>query len=182
MPHIALPAHLPGVTGLLEYRKDASKPLRELTQILLRGENSLTEAERELIATIVSHKNGCTYCATSHSAAANAYLGEPNTVACMKNDINQTPVSDKMKKLLHIAGKVQQGGKSVTESDVAAAREQGATDMEIHDTVLIAATFCMFNRYVDGLGATTPEDNAVYDIIGKQRAAEGYMTKSVLMK
>jgi hypothetical protein len=77
---------------------------------------------------------------------------------------------------------VQKGGKFVTESDIAAARKQGATDLEIHDTVLIAAAFCMFNRYVDGLGATMPDDPAFYDIIGRQRAQEGYMTKSVLMK
>jgi alkylhydroperoxidase family enzyme len=87
-----------------------------------------------------------------------------------------------MKALLNIAGKVQQGGKYVTEADIAAAREQGAGDLEIHDTVLIAAAFCMFNRYVDGLGADTPDDPAFYDIIGRQRAAEGYLTRSVLMK
>lgn len=174
MPHIALPAHLPGVTGLLEYRKDASKPLRELTQILLRGENSLTEAERELIATIVSHKNGCTYCATSHSAAANAYLGEPNTVACMKNDINQTPVSDKMKALLAIAAEVQENGKNVSAEMVETAKKLGATDMEIHDTVMIAALFSFYNRYVDGLATVAPTDENYYTEMAKRLKDKGY--------
>jgi hypothetical protein len=76
---------------------------------------------------------------------------------------------------LGIAGKVQKGGKQVTESDVAAARKEGATDKEIHDTVLIAASFCMFNRYVDGLGTWFPEDAAWYRERGRIVAAGGYV-------
>jgi alkylhydroperoxidase/carboxymuconolactone decarboxylase family protein YurZ len=81
-----------------------------------------------------------------------------------------------MKALLWIAAKVQKGGKEVTAADVDLARKQGATDLEIHDTVLIAATFCMFNRYVDGLATWAPDDQSLYDRIGKQRAEEGYFT------
>jgi alkylhydroperoxidase/carboxymuconolactone decarboxylase family protein YurZ len=98
------------------------------------------------------------------------------------HDHTAAPLSEKLKALLDIAAKVQRSGRAVTEADIAAARALGASDLEIHDTVLIAATFCMFNRYVDGLGATTPDDAAFHDLIGKQRAEEGYLTKSVLMK
>lgn len=103
MPYISLEAHLPGVTGLLEYRQDTAAPLREVTQILLRGPSSLSEAERELIAAIVSHRNECVYCTTSHTAAANAFLGEEETAELMKKDIAYAPLSDKMKALLVIA-------------------------------------------------------------------------------
>ena len=66
MPFIELgEGHLPGITGLLEYRKDSAQPIRELTQFLLRGPNTLTEAERELIATVVSSGNECTFCTTA---------------------------------------------------------------------------------------------------------------------
>ena len=68
-------------------------------------------------------------------------------------------------------------GKKVTPEDIAFAKEQGASDKEIHDTVLIAAAFCMYNRYVDGLATWAPDDPAIYDAIGKQRATEGYLTK-----
>src|SRR6187401_3042821 len=100
MPYIPLEEHLPGITGLLEYRKDTAAPIRELTQILLRGPSTLTEGERELIATVVSHRNQCTFCATAHTAAADILLGEENTTASVKNDISSSPVSDKMKTLL----------------------------------------------------------------------------------
>jgi len=175
MPHIPLEAHLPGITGLLEYRKDTAAPIRELTQFLLRGPSTLTEAERELIATIVSHRNECTFCVTAHTAAADVLLGEENTSAKVKQDITNAPVSDKMKSLLNIAGKVQVSGKEVKPVDIAFARSLGADDREIYDSILIAATFCMFNRYVDGLASFTPADPAAYEEMGKRMVEKGYV-------
>ncbi len=120
--------------------------------ILLHEPNSLTPGERELIATYVSSRNCTTFCALSHGAAAASHLGDASIVEKVKSDFLDAPISPKLKALLMIAGKVQQDGKLVTEADVQAARTLGATDMEIHDTVLIAAAFSMYNRYVDGLG------------------------------
>lgn len=174
MPYIQLEDHLPGITGLLEYRKDTAAPIRELTQILLRGPSSLTEAERELIATVVSHGNKCTFCTTAHTAAADILLGEEITTAKVKEDINTAPVSDKMKTLLVIASQVQQSGKSVTPASVQKAKDAGATDIEIHDTVLIAALFCLYNRYVDGLATVTPSDPAFYKGLGERIKNNGY--------
>lgn len=174
MPYIPLEDHLPGITGLLEYSKDTAAPIRELTQILLRGPSTLTEGERELIATVVSHKNNCTFCTTAHTAAADILLGEHNTSAQVKQDINTAPVSDKMKALLTIAAQVQEGGRKVTTEVVQLAKDAGATDIEIHDTVLIAALFCMYNRYVDGLSTVTPTDPAYYEGLGERLKTNGY--------
>jgi len=174
MPYILLEAHLPGITGLLEYRQDTAKPIRELTQLLLRGESSLTEGERELIATVVSSRNECRFCTAAHTAAASVLLGEESTVEVVKRNIDTAPVSEKMKTLLRIAAKVQVSGKAVMPEDVAAAREQGATDIEIHDTVLIAALFSLYNRYVDGLATVTPADPAFYQGLGLRLKNNGY--------
>lgn len=174
MPYIPLEDHLPGITGLLEYRKDTAAPIRELTQILLRGPSSLSEAERELIATVVSYRNECTFCTTAHTAAADILLGEENTSVLVKQDINSAPVSEKMKALLTIATMVQQSGKSVTGELIEIAKKEGATDIEIHDTVLIAALFCLYNRYVDGLSTVTPTDPAFYKNLGERLKNNGY--------
>src|ERR1700754_116178 len=106
MPHIPLEEHLPGITGLLEYRKDSALPIRELTQFLLRGPSTLTEGERELIATIVSHNNQCLFCTSAHTAAVDLLLGECDTTAKVKENIETAPVSEKMKALLTIARQV----------------------------------------------------------------------------
>jgi uncharacterized peroxidase-related enzyme len=174
MPYIPLEDHLPGITGLLEYSKETAAPIRELTQVLLRGSSTLTEGERELIATIVSHKNECKFCVTAHTAAADILLCEEDTSAKVKKDINTAPVSDKMKALLTIAARVQQSGKAVTAESVQKAKDAGATDIEIHDTVLIAALFCLYNRYVDGLATVTPSDPAFYKGLGERLKNNGY--------
>ena len=179
MPHIELAKELPGISAGFAFRPETAKPMRELAHILLHEPNSLTPGERELIATYVSSQNDCYFCQTSHGAAANAHLGETSTVQQVKTDFMQAPISDKLKRLLVIAGKVQQGGKNVTTEDVEAARQQGATDLEIHDTVLIAAAFCMYNRYVDGLGTWQPRDESMYAQMGKHLADHGYRTSSV---
>jgi hypothetical protein len=96
----------------------------------------------------------------------------------VKHDFENADITPKLKALLVIAGQVQKGGKHVTAEAVAKARGLGATDIEIHDTVLIAAAFCMYNRYVDGLGTTQPRDEAMYRERGKWIAREGYVTVS----
>jgi uncharacterized peroxidase-related enzyme len=180
MPHIPLEEHLPGITGLLEYRKDTAQPIRELTQFLMRGPNTLTHAERELIATIVSHRNECKFCSSAHAAVSDLLLGECDTSEMIKKDIFTAPVSDKMKALLQIAALVQKSGKDVTKHSIERAKEVGATDVEIHDTVLIAALFSLYNRYVDGLSTVTPTDPSFYkglaDRISKSynRLPQGY--------
>lgn len=174
MPHISLEDHLPGITGLLEYRKDSAQPIRELTQFLLRGPSTLTEAERELIATIVSHGNECKFCATAHTAAADKLLGECNTTQAIKNDIESAPISGKMKALLIIAKHVQKSGRAVTTGSIDRAKNAGATDIEIHDTVLISALFCLYNRYVDGLATRLPDTNEYYNTLAERLVTNGY--------
>ena len=176
MAHISLPQGLPGIVGPLEQYPKTGRHLRGLAQELLRGESTLTPGERELIAAYVSSENNCFFCTNSHSAAARHLLGEDaEVVEQVKLGLDTARISDKMKALLTIAGKVQQGGRRVTDDDVARARAEGATDQEIHDTVLIAAAFCMYNRYVDGLATWSPDNPALYDQHGAELASHGYV-------
>jgi uncharacterized peroxidase-related enzyme len=179
MPHIELP-NLPGIRGPMAFRPETSKPLNELVEVLLRHPNSLTQGERELIATYVSSQNNCHYCQSIHGAIAAAHLNDDeDLVKSVKQDFHAASVSTKLKALLDIAGKVQQDGKNVTTEDVQAARNEGATDLEIHDTVLIAAAFCMYNRYVDGLATFQPQDPALYRERGKMVARDGYVAANL---
>ena len=179
MPHIALPPDLPGIRGAMAFRPETARPLNAIVEILLTGPSTLTRGERELIATYVSSRNCTHYCASIHGAIAAAHLGgDEALVKQVKTDFTQAAISPKLKALLAIAGKVQQDGKLVTSADVQAARAHGATDLEIHDTVLIAAAFCMYNRYVDGLGTDQPDDEALYRERGRRVARDGYVTVS----
>jgi len=178
MPHISLP-ELPGIRGPMAFRPETAKPLNDLVEVLLRGPNTLTPGERELIATFVSSRNDCHYCQSIHGAIAAAHLdGNEELVRRVKSDFNSAEISSKMKTLLNIAGKVQQDGKKVTELDIEQAKKEGATDLEIHDTVLIAAAFCMYNHYVDGLATVQPQDPSLYRERGKLVAREDYVAAS----
>ena len=175
MAHIPVPEDQPGIRGLMSFRPETALPLNQLVEVLLQGPSPLSKGERELIATYVSSLNQCKYCSSIHGAIAKAHLEDGDVVARVKADPETAPVSDKLKALLRIAEKVQMGGRRVTSEDVAAARAAGATDVEIHDAVLIAAAFCMFNRYVDGLATWAPDDPELYDQMGEHRAAMGYL-------
>jgi uncharacterized peroxidase-related enzyme len=179
MPHISLPEGLPGITSGFAFRPETAKPMRELAEVLLRGANTLTSAEREMIATLISDRNDCHFCQASHRAAAAHHLGgNYDVVDAVKRDFDSAPVSPKLKALMTIAARVQESGRNVTAADVERARAAGATDIEIHDAVLIAAAFSMFNRYVDGLATFTPRDEAAYDQMGQRMAKEGYVRRN----
>ena len=177
MAHITLKnEELPGIVGLLDYRPETALPLSELAEVLLRGESTLSRGEREIIASSVSYWNDCHFCHTSHGASAVAHFNtDLGLIDEIKNGFRSREISDKLRALLNIAHKVQMGGKNVTEEDIKKARETGATDREIHDTVLIAAAFCMYNRYVDGLATWAPGPKEAFKEMGEMLAHEGYM-------
>jgi uncharacterized peroxidase-related enzyme len=177
MAHIDLENELPGIRGPMAYSPKTAKPLNELAEVLLRdADNTLSRGERELIGTYVSYLNDCFFCQNVHGAMAGHYLQcDIPQIDAIKNDFTTTALSDKMKALLNIAGSVQKGGRQVTAQQIEQAKNAGATNKEIHDTVLIAAAFCMYNRYVDGLATWAPQDRQFYVNRALQRAEEGYV-------
>src|SRR5262245_60670341 len=176
MAHIKLPDGVPGIRGPLTAYPESGRHLSGLAQCVLRGPSSLTAAEREIIATFVSFGNNCYFCTNSHAAAARHLLGEEGgLVDEVLATSGSAPISDKLRVLLSIAGKVRRDGQLVTAEDIRDAREAGADDKAIHDTILIAAMFSMYNRYVDGLATWAPNSRALYDSIGARLASQGYV-------
>jgi len=160
----------------MAFRPETAEPLNQLAEVLLRGKSTLSRGERELIATYVSQGNECSFCTNAHATFAKLQLEDGQAVVdAVRDGVGTAPISPKLKALLAIADRVRVSGKSVTEGDVEAARREGATDIEIHDTVLIAAAFCMFNRYVDGLATWAPTDQAAYEANGERIVANGYV-------
>jgi uncharacterized peroxidase-related enzyme len=158
------------------FRPETAAPLLQLAEVLLRDDNTLSRGERELIAAYVSSLNQCGFCERSHASFAAWQLeGGESLVEQVERDPETAPISDKLRALLGIAAKVQADGRTVTDEDVAAARAHGASDTEIHDAVLIAAAFCMFNRYVDGLATWTPTDPDAYDQMTRRIVEHGYL-------
>jgi uncharacterized peroxidase-related enzyme len=180
MSHIALPEDMPGITAGFAFRPDTAKPMRELAHILLHtsGNDGFSSRDRELVAAFVSSRNTCYFCQTSHGAAASHLNGgSSDLVESVCQNYRSAAISEKLKALLAIAEQVQIDGKRVTKELVDEARQHGATDLDIHDTVLIAAAFSMYNRYVDGLETWQPRNEAMYVEMGKRMAEQGYVSR-----
>jgi len=175
MPHIALPEGLPGIVGPMVAYPETEKHLNGLADALLRGASSLSPGEREMIAAYVSAGNECRFCTQLHASAARHLLGDTAQVvdSVLAQGV-QAPLDAKLRALLEIAEKVRRDGRLVTAEDIARARQAGADDKAIHDTVLIAAAFCMYTRYVDGLATWAPAEPELYDEMGAQLAEKGY--------
>ena len=123
MPHIDLPEGIPGIRSAMQFRPETAVHLNALAEELLRADNSLPRGDRELIAAYVSSRNKTVFCEHSHSAFAAVQLdGGIDLVEQVKSDPDNAPIEPKLRALLHIAGKVAVDGKSVTSSDIEAAR------------------------------------------------------------
>ncbi|MBK7887140.1 MAG: carboxymuconolactone decarboxylase family protein [Bacteroidetes bacterium] len=173
MTYIKTGINKPGIIELLFYKGATGKALSNLAHTLLHGPSGLNPGERELIAAYVSKLNNCEFCCNSHTSAMQVHLnGQSEAALDFLRNNESVHLSEKLIFLLKIAEKVRMSGTAVLQTDIDFARKSGATDEDIHDTILIAAAFCMFNRYVDGLGtekATAQE----YQEMG-QRMAKGY--------
>ncbi|MFG1992825.1 carboxymuconolactone decarboxylase family protein [Actinoplanes sp. NPDC048988] len=194
MPHIELPP-LPGMVGLLAAYPETAGALNGLAETLLRGPSPLTPAQRETIAAHVSRGNDCTFCAETHGAVARRLAGAAADGEGADSEGADSEGADGaggggvggggadgggggelMEALLALADKVRVSGRAVTGDDVERARAAGADDRMVHDTVLIAAAFSMFNRYVDGLGTLAPGEPAHYERHAGFLAERGYLT------
>jgi alkylhydroperoxidase family enzyme len=173
MPHIALQSGVTGIRGPIVFRPAMAGPLRQLAGILLHAQHTLSQGEREPISTYVSSLNGCNYRCTVHGYTAGSRLGG-EVVTCPIADPERAPISEKLRVLLLIAARVQGSGRCVAAGDVERARRLEATDLEIHAMVLVAAAFCMYNRYVDGLAAWDPGDEQIYRDVANRVVKVGY--------
>lgn len=173
MSVVPLPPGVPGIRALLTAFPETARPLLELAQAVLRGPSSLSEAERELLAVAVSAANGCAYCTRSHGAAARVLWGV--RAAWVDAVIaGGLPPDDKLASLVSLARELAASVHGASPEAVARARDAGASDRDLHDTVLVAAAFSLYNRYVDGLGAPEPADAQAYAAIGERLARSGY--------
>jgi uncharacterized peroxidase-related enzyme len=177
MAHIGLKASAPGIVGLLKSFPETAKPLSVLAETLLtRGTPAFPVAERESVAHYVSYLNGCVFCSESHAAVADAHGAPEGSSRKIWQDLEAAPISERLRAYLRIAGKVQRVGSRVEPSEIARALELGATEHDVHDVVLIAAAFCMYNRYVDGLATfAPPRGDPAYRMMGQMIAKNGYL-------
>ncbi len=146
--------------------------MRALAQAVLRGPSPIDAKTRELVAAYVSSRNECAYCTHSHAAVARR-LGDARVDDAIAGKLDA--FDEKTRSFLAIAEHVRAGIAPLPNALVSAARAAGADDVAIHDVILVAAAFSMFNRYVESTGALTPPADAESYVTNAERlATKGY--------
>ncbi len=176
MAHLNLPAGLPGIIGPMTAYPHTAKHLNGLAESLLVEDTpTFTKAERELVAAYVSNLNQCIFCSESHGAVADVHAKVSGLSRAVWNNPGHEAIDEKMRAMLIVAKKVQSDARTVLKTDIDIVVDLGATERDAHDLILIAAAFCMFNRYVDGLGTFAPPRNdEAYLGMGQMLATKGY--------
>lgn len=179
MPYIPIINNTPGIVGLLDTYTDTGKVLRNLADILLnKNSNAFIKAERETVASYVSFLNNCNFCYKSHSSIADCLWkrkGQTKEYIDKIETLEETMSSSKIETLLYIAKKLHACPQGVKQEDIDLLFTFNFTPDDINDLILIISSFCMFNRYVDGLGTFHALDDDMYNNMAEKIAINGYI-------
>lgn len=153
---------------------ELAKPILEYHQILLRGPSPLSVAQRELIAAFVSGINACRFCHGAHTAVAEAFGVEPGLVQQLLDDVQGSPVSERMKPILAYVRKLTEAPASVRDADAEAVFAAGWDELALHHAIHVCALFNYMNRLVEGHGIE-PAGPEVLGGLTRQLHDKGYV-------
>lgn len=175
MAFITLDNTLQGMRQLLAYKPIIAGPMLALMEGVMRSNDGLSLGERELIASYISYLNDCRHCQIIHGEIAQCLLNDDDFIMdTLRSNFKELKLNPRINAILNIVKCIHLGGKHVGASQIDAAKKIGITEMEIHDTVLISSMFCMFNRYIDGLGLESTDTELSFKQRAKQIAENGY--------
>lgn len=173
-------AALPGIVALFAFSPETAKPMSELAERLLRDEHpSLSRGERELIVAGVSMMNNTEFCMRSHEAFAKYNFEKEGRPFEGLSKENATPGSRQNYIVAIAVLTAQNDPAEVKRASLEAIEKELLTEREIHDIVLIASAFCMYNRYVSCLDAPVPQEDAAYEAMAERIYNEGYIQAGV---
>lgn len=152
MPFIPSLRRGASLLDLFKAYPQTTEPLIRYHEALLRGPAPFSEGERELIAAYVSGLNQCRYCHGVHLATAER-LGTPQgAIPKALDDLESSPISEKMKPVLRYARKLTQHPDGLTQTDADAIFAAGWSHDALYYTVAVTALFNFMNRLVEGMG------------------------------
>ena len=120
--------------------------------LLVNKEGHLSNAERELLAVVVSGLNRCTYCTVSHGAALRHHTGDPVTADLVAVNWRQADLSRREAALAAYAAKLTTAPAEVTPEDLEPLRQAGLDDHAILEAVQVVGMFNLTNRVATAIG------------------------------
>jgi len=155
---------VPGILKCFATHPPLLKHMMDLSESLIFADGALARRHKEMIATLISEQNLCPYCADSHGyflrirgASAQALL------AIQRNDLRSSALSAAEQALLQFARKVNDNSHKVSRVDVEKVQQAGWNELQIAETVHVAALFATFNRVANAFGLKSQGLLALYD-------------------
>lgn len=143
---------VPNVFRAYTVRPERFRKYQGYRNDLMRAESGLSEAEREMIAVVVSSANRCHYCLVAHGAVLRQLLAAPALADTIALNYRSADLSPRHRAMLDFAWKLTLTPNEVGEADRQHLREAGFAEADIFDVVEVAAFYNMSNRFAIGLG------------------------------
>ncbi len=172
---------IPGIMHLLAFKPKATDFLNQFTQEVMRGESPLSPAFREMIATITSEGNECSFCRDSHGEAAALLFEKEGRVkkgkghefigAVLEGDADLTAAEWA---LLEFIVQVNLKAQEIEEPDIRNLRKAGWSDEAIYDAITVCSLFNFYNRWVGASGVAWKDEDSS-QASGARIAQRGYI-------
>jgi uncharacterized peroxidase-related enzyme len=145
--------HVPGILTCFATHPPLLEHMLGLAQSMLFTDGALDRANKEMLATFVSSRNRCEYCADSHGHSLRMSGGSTGMLAAaITCDVHSELIDSAQSALLVFVQKVTDDSQSITPVDIQALRTAGWSDLQIAEAIHLAALFACFNRVVNAFG------------------------------
>jgi uncharacterized peroxidase-related enzyme len=142
----------PHLYELMKKYPGVAIPAFRLHDVLMRGEEPFTVAERELIFAYVSGLNACSFCYRGHVVAAELWGIEPGVMDKLMDDLDAAPIDSRLRPVLRYVKKLTETPGKMVQADADAVYAAGWDEDALFAAVGIAALAGFMNRIADGAG------------------------------
>ncbi len=144
---------VPGILKCFATHPPLLEHMMGLAQSMLFTDGALGRKNKEILATFVSSRNACEYCADSHGSFLLMQGGPPDLLAAaMTCDLQSKSLDPAQAALLRFVQKVTDDSQSIQPADIEVLRASGWKDQQIAETIHLTALFACFNRVVNAFG------------------------------
>eukprot|EP00439_Symbiodinium_sp_Y106_P088726 s1_g1262.t1 len=172
MSHLEHTKKFKGVADVFLRDAELYGPMLKFIEAVMTRASALTVAEREIIASYVSHLNGCDFCVGVHHATLKALKTGDDILEQLTDGPRSSVIDERLKAILTFAEKLTKDPHGIGPSDFDPLRAAGWDDQAIEDAINVVSLFAYVNRLVDATGVKGSPDYFV--TVGDMLASQGY--------
>lgn len=155
---------IPGILKCFATHPPLLRHMMALSESLIFSDGHLTRRHKEMIATLISTRNRCPYCADSHGYFLRVHGGSAESLrAIQESRLDSPALTSPEQALLAFAAKINEGSAEIRPSDIESLRTHGWTNSQIAEAIHVASLFATFNRVANAFGLASQDLLALYE-------------------